>query len=172
MAQSLAWDYFSMPNVPLDFQAVRRIAITAMFSDDFLYDKVVLKGGNALNIALGISERSSLDLDFSIENDFENLTEVQERVLAAFSRRFDAAGYVVFDFKFEVKPKVAREGTSPRWGGYMVSLKLMERAKYERLSGDIDAVRRDSLVIGPNMQRVFTIDLSKCEYVKGKRKRN
>ena len=131
----------------------------------------MLKGGNALNIALGISERSSLDLDFSIENDFENLTEVQERVLAAFSRRFDAAGYVVFDFKFEVKPKVAREGTSPRWGGYMISLKLMERAKYERLSGDIDAVRRDSLVIGPNMQRVFTIDLSKCEYVKGKRKK-
>ena len=53
----------------------------------------------------------------------------------------------------------------------MISLKLMERAKYERLSGDIDAVRRDSLVIGPYMQRVFTIDLSKCEYVKGKRKK-
>jgi len=59
---------------------------------------------------------------------------------------------------------------SPRWGGYMVSFKLMDQQKYSRLSGNIDAIRRDSLVIGPKMQRVFTIDLSKCEYVKGKRK--
>jgi hypothetical protein len=159
-----------MATAPLDFQSVRRISITALFSDDILFDKVVLKGGNALNIALGISERSSLDLDFSIENDFEDLEEVQKRLSAALTRRFGAVGYIVFDFKFESKPKVAREGMSPRWGGYMVSFKLMEQMKYSRLSGDIDAVRRDSLVIGPNMQRVFTIDLSKCEYVKGKRK--
>lgn len=159
-----------MTDAPLDFQAVRRIAITALFSDDILFDKVVLKGGNALNIALGISERSSLDLDFSIENDFDDLADVEKRLLTALTRRFGAVGYVVFDFRFESKPKVAREGMSPRWGGYMVSFKLMEREKYSRLSENLDAIRRDSLVIGPNMQRVFTIDLSKCEYVKGKRK--
>jgi len=62
-----------MADAPLDFQAVRRTAITALFSDDILFDKVVLKGGNALNIALGMSERTSLDLDFSIENDFDDL---------------------------------------------------------------------------------------------------
>ena len=52
----------------------------------------------------------------------------------------------------------------------MISFKLTERAKYEGLLGNIDAIRRDSLVIGPNQQRVFTIDLSKCEYVRGKQK--
>jgi hypothetical protein len=52
----------------------------------------------------------------------------------------------------------------------MISFKLMERVKYEGLLGNIDAIRRDSLVIGPNQQRVFTIDLSKCEYVRGKQK--
>src|SRR6185312_16045574 len=149
-----------MADAPLDFQAVRRIAITALFSDDILFDKVVLKGGNALNIALGISERSSLDLDFSIENDFDDLADVEKRLLTALTRRFDAVRYVVFDFRFESKPKNAREGMSPRWGGYMVSFKLMEREEYSRLSGNLDAIRRDSLVIGPNMQRVFTIDLS------------
>jgi nucleotidyltransferase AbiEii toxin of type IV toxin-antitoxin system len=159
-----------MGSAPLDFQSVRRIAITAIFSDDMLFDKVVLKGGNALNIALGISERSSLDLDFSIENDFDDLEEIQNRLRAALMRRFNAVGYTVFDFKFENKPKNAREDMSPRWGGYMVSFKLMEQLKYSHLSANMDAIRRDSLVIGPAMQRVFTIDLSKCEYVKGKRR--
>jgi len=160
-----------MPQAPpLDFQAVRRIAITALFSDDVLFDKVVLKGGNALNLALGISERTSLDLDFSIENDFDNLEDIEKRISAALEKRFSAAGLVVFDFKFEKKPNVLREGVSPRWGGYMISFKLMERKKYQGLSGNIDAIRRDSLVIGPNQQRVFTIDLSKCEYVQGKQK--
>jgi hypothetical protein len=56
--------YSPMPQAPFDFQVVRRIAITALFSDDVLFDKVVLKGGNALNLALGISDRTSLDLDF------------------------------------------------------------------------------------------------------------
>jgi hypothetical protein len=32
---------------PLEFQEVRRIAITALFSDDVLFDKIVLKGGNS-----------------------------------------------------------------------------------------------------------------------------
>ena len=38
----------------------------------------------------------------------------------------------------------------------------------KKLEGDPAALRRDSLVIGPGQQRVFTIDLSKYEYVTGK----
>ena len=159
-----------MAQLPLDFQAVRRIAITALFSDDVLFEKVVLKGGNAINLALGLSDRTSLDLDFSIENDFEDIEDVKRRISEALARRFGAGGYVVFDFKFEPKPRELREGASPCWGGYMVSFKLTDQEKYEKLAGNMDALRRDSLVIGPNQQRVFTIDLSKCEYVHGKRK--
>lgn len=159
-----------MPRAPIDFQTIRRIAITALFSDDVLFDKIVLKGGNALNIALGISDRSSIDLDFSVENDFVDFEDIKRRTFAALSRGFSSAGYVVFDFKFERKPSVPREHTSPRWGGYMITFKLMEQPKYEELASNIDAIRRESLVIGPNQQRVFSIDLSKWEYVTGKRK--
>jgi len=158
-----------MPDLPVDLQAVRKIAITALFSDDVLFDKIVLKGGNALNLALEISDRTSLDLDFSIENDFEDLDDVRQRILTALENRFGSAGLVVFDFKFEKKPHVPREGVSPRWGGYVVQFKLMGREKHGRLAGNIDAIRRDSLIVGPNHQRIFSIDLSKCEYVKGKR---
>jgi hypothetical protein len=159
-----------MAQLPLDFQAVRRIAITALFSDDVLFEKVVLKGGNAINLGLGLGDRTSLDLDFSIENDFEDIGDVRRRISEALLRRFGSAGYVVFDFKFEPKPKEPREGVSPRWGGYMVSFKLTDQEKYEKLAGNMDALRRDSLVIGPNQQRVFTIDLSKYEYVHGKKR--
>lgn len=159
-----------MPQTPIGFQAVRRIAITALFSDDFLFDKLVLKGGNALNLVLGISDRTSLDLDFSIENDFQDIEDVQQRMSAALNRRFSSEGYVVLDFRFEKRPAVPRAGTSPRWGGYLATFKLMEQGKYEKLMGDTDALSRDSLVIGPNQQRKFSIDLSKWEYVRGKRK--
>jgi hypothetical protein len=154
---------------PLEFQEVRRIAITALFSDDVLFDKIVLKGGNALTLVLGLSDRTSLDLDFSIENDFDDLEDVQRRVSRGLKGRFEAAGYVVFDLKIEPRPTVPREGQSPRWGGYVITFKLMDKLKYESLAGHIDRIRRDSLVVGPKQQRVFSIDLSKWEYVKGKR---
>jgi predicted nucleotidyltransferase component of viral defense system len=58
--------------VTTDYKNIRLIAIAAIFSDDLLFEKVVLKGGNALSLVLGISPRTSLDLDFSIEADFDD----------------------------------------------------------------------------------------------------
>lgn len=152
---------------PANFDEIRRIAITAIFSDDVLFERVVLKGGNALSLVLGLSKRTSLDLDFSIENDFEDLDDIRNRIKTALEKRFLAAGFIVFDFKFELKPKVVREGHNPRWGGYMASFKVLDKEKYEKSRND-DARLRDSLVIGPESQRTFTIDLSKYEYVAGK----
>ena len=36
----------------MDFTEIRRIAITALFSDDMLLDRLVLKGGNALRLVI------------------------------------------------------------------------------------------------------------------------
>jgi hypothetical protein len=85
---------------PLDHNGIRRIAITAVFSEDYFFDKVVLKGGNALAIALGLSGRTSIDLDFSIENDFDDPAEAARRLEGALRRRFATVGLVVFDFEF------------------------------------------------------------------------
>jgi hypothetical protein len=106
---------------PINYREIRRIAITAIFSDDVLFERIVLKGGNALSLALGLSKRTSLDLDFSIENDFEDPEDARTRIQRALENRFLAGGFVVFDFKFEAKPSVVPEGQSPRWGGYMAS---------------------------------------------------
>ena len=49
---------------------IKRLAVIAMFSDDTLLDKLVPKGGNALDLVLGVTTRASIDLDFSIEHAF------------------------------------------------------------------------------------------------------
>jgi Nucleotidyl transferase AbiEii toxin, Type IV TA system len=151
-----------------NFSDIRRIAITAVFSDDYLFERVVLKGGNALAIALGMSDRTSLDLDFSIENDFDDLSEAERRLRAALENRFRTAGFVVFDFTFSAKPSTPHAGQSPRWGGYVARFKLMPATRYAELEHDLQAMRRESTVIGRAEQRKFEIDLSKFEYTRGK----
>lgn len=93
-----------MPQNPPDFSQIRRTAITALFSDDVLTENLVLKGGNALNLVYGITSRTSIDLDFSMSEDFEDSSDARDRVFSALRDRFDAVGYVVFDEKFEAKP--------------------------------------------------------------------
>jgi predicted nucleotidyltransferase component of viral defense system len=50
----------------LGFEDIRKLTITALFSDEVLFEQLVLKGGNALSLVHGISPRDSLDLDFSM----------------------------------------------------------------------------------------------------------
>lgn len=150
-----------------DHNAIRRIAITAVFSDDYLFERVVLKGGNALAIALGLSGRTSMDLDFSLENDFEDPDEAARRLREALERRFQATGLVVFDFTFGPRPYQARDGFS-RWGGYAAAFKLLDRIRFAQIGNDREAHRREALVIGSQQQRKFSIELSKYEYTQGK----
>ncbi len=156
------------PPISLDFGAIRRLAITAIFADDYLFERVVLKGGNALSLALGIGDRTSLDLDFSIENDFEDLPEAKHHLKTALEKRFKSVGLVVFDFKFGPKPTLLREGQSPRWGGYAAEFKLMGEGRHRMLGVNRAALGREAMILGPRQQRRFAIDLSKFEYTQGK----
>ncbi|MDA5111008.1 nucleotidyl transferase AbiEii/AbiGii toxin family protein [Brevibacillus thermoruber] len=56
---------------------LRKLAIISLFSDDELMDILVLKGGNALNIAYKINDRASMDIDLSMDSDFEEDLEVR-----------------------------------------------------------------------------------------------
>jgi len=53
-----------------NFERIKKLVIIAMFSDDDLMDILVLKGGNAIDTIHNIALRSSIDVDFSIENEF------------------------------------------------------------------------------------------------------
>ena len=152
----------------MDFAEVRRLTIVALFSDDQLFEQIVLKGGNALSLVYGLSPRTSLDLDFSIEEDFADLDDTRRRIFRAIKERFSSAGFVVFDAAFQPKPKVLSPSQQPWWGGYELKFKLIEAGKYRALGGNMETLRRNALVVGPEQQRKFSVDISKYEYCIGK----
>ena len=149
----------------LDFDQIRKLTITALFSDDMLIDKLVLKGGNAISLVYGFGSRGSLDLDFSLEQDFEDFTDAQTRMFASLADRFSSVGLIVFDETFEPKPATSR---GDRWGGYELSFKLIERPKYQQMHGSPDTLRRNALEVAPNHLRKFRVEFSKFEYCAGK----
>jgi len=146
---------------------IRRLVIVAIFSDDVLFGRLVLKGGNAISLVYGYGSRGSLDVDFSIDGDFEDLDDASKRISAALTDRFRAAAYVLFDYSFTPRPlTVGAKGD--RWGGYRAQFKIIERDKYDKLNGDVEAARRSATIIGPFQKRTFTVDLSKWEFCVGK----
>lgn len=147
---------------------VRRFAIIAMFSDDTLMEQLVLKGGNALALVYGVGARTSLDVDLSIDGDFKNLEDTRVRIFRSLRSRFETAGYVVFDEKFEPRPSIEGISHDKKWGGYIVEFKLIQQDRYRELENDIDAIRRNALVTGPIERRTFRIEFSKHEFCKGK----
>lgn len=63
----------------MDLASIRRLVIVAMFSDDVLFDKLVLKGGNAISLVYRYGARGSLDVDFSIDGDFDDAEDAGKR---------------------------------------------------------------------------------------------
>src|ERR1035438_7989116 len=90
----------------MDFATIRRTTIIALFADDELAGMLALKGGNALSLVYGITSRTSLDLDFSIKQDFPDFSRARERIFRVLKDRFDSAGYVVFDEKLTDRKSV------------------------------------------------------------------
>ena len=155
----------------MDFADIRRLVIVSVFSDDELLERLVLKGGNAINLVYGLGSRSSLDIDCSIDGDFEIVEEAATRLERALQRRFGEVDCRVFDFKFERRPSRDRPDAPEAWGGYTASFKLITSMQSELLKNDLDTMRRNSLTIGPRQERVFSIDMSKHEYCLPKRER-
>jgi predicted nucleotidyltransferase component of viral defense system len=152
----------------MDLREVRSSVISALFSDEFLFNTLVLKGGNALDIVYRISSRSSVDIDLSIEEDFTDLDSVSDRILECLKSKFDSLGYVVFDFEFVKKPSTPRIGRELTWGGYQINFKLISKSKFEKNENNIEVLRRTADTIGPAQKRNFKIDISKFEFCETK----
>jgi len=150
---------------------IKRTAIVALFSDDDLMESLVLKGGNALDIVYGIAQRASLDLDFSIDKEFNRseLSRIKEKIQKLLEETFKARGYEVFDFQFLEVPECLKAAAPEFWGGYLIQLKIIETTKYENLRSAPRALRVNALEVGPNHKRVFKISISKLEYCASKR---
>lgn len=169
------------PTEEQELLAIRKTIIVAIASDEALMERLVLKGGNALDIVHKLSARASLDVDFSMVDDFEDAAErdaITRRLFTALHDRFDSIGLLLFDEKLEPRPKLPRDtpGIVPVWGGYIAVFKLIAKDQYRALGGVLgvppdgallEHMRRRAQVAGPDFARVFEIEISKFEYVEG-----
>ncbi|HEY1174250.1 MAG TPA: nucleotidyl transferase AbiEii/AbiGii toxin family protein [Verrucomicrobiae bacterium] len=71
---------------------------------------------------------------------------------------------MVFDETFAKKPSILRAGQSPKWGGYRVEFKIIEKDKAKAFSDSVEKLRRNATIMGDNQERKFSIDISKHEF--------
>lgn len=145
---------------------IKRRTIAALVSDDVFMGILVLKGGNALDVAYDITSRGSIDIDFSIENDFtereRNRLKNQSEFLL--DKEFTRENLKVFDVVFTEKPKIMDDSVKDFWGGYLLEFKIIELEKFHNYSHDIDKLRREAFSIGKRGSTKFKVDISKYEY--------
>jgi hypothetical protein len=150
---------------------IKEIAIKAMFSDDELMNVLVLKGGNALDIIYKIAQRSSIDLDFSMEREFpeDKLDEIESKIKNVLKNEYNDNGFSAFDINFEKKPRRVSEDLKLFWGGYTITFKVLDKLKELKRGNNIENRRRNAEVIGPLNQKVFNIEISKYEFCSAKK---
>lgn len=153
-----------------DIDQLKRLTVIALFSDDRLVERLVLKGGNALIMAYDLTARASFDLDFSMDGQFDptELTNIAERVAFRLGQTFEPAGYVVFDVKLKPKPDNLSSDLEDYWGGYILEFKFIPTEWRDKLGGDLDAMRRQAVPLRPGGRARFEIDISRHEYCVGK----
>src|SRR5262249_5103266 len=110
-ARRNAWTSTSMNE---DFATrIKRLVIRAMFSHARLSSRLVLKGGNLLDLVFEISARSSIDVDFSISDEFESVELLRAAAAAALHTVFAQEGFEVFDVTVDERPAVLTENMRP-----------------------------------------------------------
>ncbi|WP_459555812.1 nucleotidyl transferase AbiEii/AbiGii toxin family protein [Lacunimicrobium album] len=149
-----------------DIDQIKRLTVIAVVSNDRIMQKVVFKGGNALDLVYGISTRSSQDLDFSIEDEFEDIQFVERELTSSLQLVFSEKGLSVFDVKFSSVPPIMSDDMIGFWGGYKLEFKI--DSSLDSRSMSLEQRRRVALRPAPNLSQVFSIDFSKHEYCGGK----
>jgi predicted nucleotidyltransferase component of viral defense system len=145
-------------------QQIKRLVVTAMFSDDDLMERFVLKGGNAIDLAFEAGTRASADIDLSMAGEFrqEELADIRARIERNLISTFRPNGFEVFDFSMAEAPEDITPDLRGFWGGYTLSFKIIEAAKYKLFVGSLEHLRRNALMIGRRGR--FEIDISRFEY--------
>ncbi len=152
------------PDAAALLNKIKILAVQAMFSDDDLLEQLVLKGGNAMALVHQISARASVDLDFSLKQDFgDDVAGAEARIHKALTETFRASGYEVFDFRMIEKPRAISEDMRDFWGCYAVEFKLASADVFAEHHEDMEVLRRRAVNLGQGTK--FLIDISRFEYV-------
>jgi predicted nucleotidyltransferase component of viral defense system len=151
-------------------EKIKKITLIALASDDYLMETLVLKGGNAIQMAYRINKRGSFDMDFSMESDFEDIEDVKNRIFRTLDTTFNEYEYAIFDFEFKEKPSNLIGDLQTFWGGYKVGFKICNKSDFADLKGEINyTLRNKAIPLNPkNRSPKLEIEISKFEYIQNK----
>jgi hypothetical protein len=141
-----------------------------MFSDDRLMERLVLKGGNLLDIVYGVAPRASMDIDFSIDRDFDlSLQDLRAIIEGALQKTFAEVGLVVFDFDMDTAPRKLSDSLKHLWGGYKIEFKLIDHTAFAALKNSGRSLQMSAIAVGLRGSPKVHVDISKYEYCNAKR---
>lgn len=156
---------------PQFVEQVKRWTIIAVFSDDDLAERLVLKGGNLLDVVYGISTRPSKDIDLSLDGEFPDTEEARAKIEGALQATFAEHGYVVFEVTLREEPSHITEKVRRFWGGYHVHFKVVRQDVFDGFSESRDILRRRAIPVLDTGATKFPIEISKFEYCDAKQTR-
>ncbi|MFK7050972.1 hypothetical protein FLACOL_00165 [Flavobacterium columnare] len=145
---------------------IKKLTLKALMHDEKLMYGLALKGGNALQLVYDITDRASMDIDFSIEGDFSDLDfqRINGTLHALLNDQFQTEQLVVFDIKFIEKPKSSKVEV---WKGYNIEFKVTHEKDW--YPDDIEKSRRDAIKILDQSTK-FSVDISSFEYIASAKK--
>jgi predicted nucleotidyltransferase component of viral defense system len=145
---------------------IKRLTLKALMHDEQLMYGLVLKGGNALQLVYEITDRASMDIDFSIEGDFSELDfqRIDGILDVLLNEQFQPEKLIVFDIKFIEKPKANKEKI---WKGYNIEFKVTHERDWH--VDDLDKTRREAIKIVDQSTK-FSVDISSFEYITNAKK--
>ena len=148
----------------MDLDKIKKLTLRALMSDETLMHSLVLKGGNALHLVYEITNRGSIDIDFSVEREFtaQEFRDMPIYLDYILNRTFREENLHVFDVNFIEKPKA---GSIPEWKGYLLEFKIISKDRLKELNEDIDSIRRNAIKVH-NQSTKYVVDISAYEYVK------
>lgn len=145
---------------------IKKLTLKALMHDEKLMYGLALKGGNALQLVYDITDRASMDIDFSIEGDFSELDfqRINGTLDALLNEQFQTEQLVVFDIRFIEKPKSNKEKV---WKGYNIEFKVTHEKDF--YPDDIEKTRREAIKILDQSTK-FSVDISSFEYIASAKK--
>jgi predicted nucleotidyltransferase component of viral defense system len=146
---------------------IKRLTLRALMSDEKLMYGLVLKGGNALQSVYKITDRASLDIDFSIDGDFTEFefNRINGILYVLLNEEFMPEGLHVFDIEFIEKPK---KNPIEFWKGYQILFKIIDVDKFD--PDNLNLSRNLAYKIYDNNSTKFIVEISSFEYTATKKK--
>ncbi|KQC31861.1 hypothetical protein AAU57_14710 [Nonlabens sp. YIK11] len=140
---------------------IKMLTIRALMNDRKLMYGLALKGGNALQLVYDITDRASMDIDYSMKGDFteEEFLKLQLKIEVLLNDEFNKEGLIAFDAIFIEKPK---SSTVLEWKGYNLKFKITTNDLW--FEDDLDKTRRNAIKIAGQSTK-FSVDISSYEYI-------